>query len=89
MKILGVERYGIEDVEYDTAQRVFDGQWYRRRPIRKPRLERRPVCALPLLQRCQVELELQLARQRLERQQPRGGACHSLYFSPCCLRGEF
>ena len=35
-----------------------------------PQRERQPVCRVPLLERQPVELELQLARQRLERQQP-------------------
>jgi hypothetical protein len=61
MKILGVGRYGIEDAEYDTARRVFDGQWYRWRPIRKPRLEWQPVRAVSLLQQWQMVFELQLA----------------------------
>lgn len=48
----------------------------------QPRPERQPLCALPLLERLRVELELQLARQRLQRQQPRGSARNYFYFSP-------
>lgn len=33
----------------------------------EPQLERQPVCPLPLLERQQVELEQQLARQQLQR----------------------
>jgi len=47
----------------------------------QPHLGRQPVCALSLLERRQVELEQQLARQRLERQQPCGSARYSLRFS--------
>ena len=46
----------------------------------QPQLERQPVRPLPVLERRQVELEQQLARQRLERQQPRCVACNSLHF---------
>ena len=48
----------------------------------QPQLGRRPVCSLPVLERRQVELEQQLARQRLERRQPCFVARNSLHFSP-------
>ena len=46
------------------------------------------VCPVSVLERRCVELEQQLAGQRLERQQPCGGARNSLKFSPYFL-GEF
>lgn len=49
-----------------------------------------PQRPLPQLERRQVELELELARQRLEWQQPCGVARKSLYSSPdLFLLGEF
>lgn len=54
-----------------------------------PQLEWQLVRALPVLERRQVELEQQLARQRLQREQPVGCARNSLYFSPFLTMGEF
>jgi len=54
----------------------------------KSRPGRQPLCPLPQLERQQVELELQLARQRLECQQPRSRPRNSLHFSPA-FAGEF
>src|SRR3989344_5966115 len=54
-----------------------------------PQRRRQPLRSLPVLERRQVELELQLARQRLKRQQPGGGVRHSLHFSPDLVLGEF
>ncbi len=54
----------------------------------EPQLERQPVCLLSVLQRRDVEPGLQLAQQRLERQQPRGFARNFLKFSPY-FWGEF
>ena len=48
-----------------------------------------PLRSLPVLERRQVGLERQLARQRLEWQQPRGGVRNLLHFSPAFLAGEF
>jgi len=50
------------------------------------RLERQPLCPLPVLERRRVEPELQLARERLALQRARG-ARNSLRFSPLFLRG--
>ena len=33
MKILGKGCYGINDAEYDTVPRAFEGQWHRRHPL--------------------------------------------------------
>ena len=69
------------DAEYDTALRVLEGQWHGRHA---------PHTATPTTTHVSgtctgtaaVELELQLAGQRLQRQQPGSGACNSLHFSP-------
>jgi hypothetical protein len=53
----------------------------------QPQLGRQPLRSLPLLERRQVELEQQLARQRLERQQPCCGARNLPHFSPRSLAG--
>jgi hypothetical protein len=59
-------------------------QWAVARTARytQPQLGRQPVCALPLLERRQVAVELQLARQRLGRSEPCGSARYSIHFSP-------
>lgn len=51
--------------------------------------ERQPLRPVPLLERRAVELELQLARQRLERQQSVCRSRNSLHFSPAVVVGEF
>ena len=53
-----------------------------------PQPERQPLRPLSVPQRRQVELELQLARQRLQRQQFVRGARHFLHFS-FAFGGEF
>jgi hypothetical protein len=58
-----------------------------------PQPERQPLRPVPVLERRQVELERELARQRLERLQPFGCARNSLHFSPSpnfiLVRGSF
>lgn len=54
----------------------------------QPQPRRQPLRPVPVLERRQVELERELARQRLERQQPCGSACKSPHFSPA-FTGEF
>ena len=75
-------RYNPESIQGVVAWAAFYMQ---------PQLERQLVRPLPVLQRRQVELELQLARQRLERQQSCGccGGSNLLHFSPDLVLGEF
>ena len=51
-------------------------------------VERQPVRSLRVLERRQGCLELQLARQRLEQQQPRC-LVRKLFISPSQMRGSF
>lgn len=53
-----------------------------------PELERQPLRPVPVLERRQVELERELAGQRLRSEQRVGGSRNSLYFSPA-FAGEF
>lgn len=46
-----------------------------------------PLRSLPVLERRLLGLELQLARQRLERRQPLRRSRNSLHFSPRLARG--
>ena len=71
----------IQPGEYSTGSGMEDTLYV-------PQLQRQPVCPVSVLERQVVELEQQLAGQRLERQQPCCGARNSLKFSPYLL-GEF
>lgn len=72
-------RYSPESILWAVDQAAFSTQ---------PRCGRQPVCPVPVLHRRSVELERPLARQRLERQQPRGSARNFIHFSPI-FSGEF
>lgn len=90
MKILGAICWGIIDARFDTARRVFDEQWYRRRIVqfwRQPERAQRE----PERRRSVGQCELGQPWQSVEWQwgvcvrRP----CNSLYFSPCFGRVEF
>ena len=89
MKILGVRCCASIARGYDTAPRTLQGAVAQMAFHTQPQLGRQPVRPLPVLERRQVELELQLARQRLERQQSCGSARNSLHFSPRFSGAEF
>ena len=89
MKILGVLALTHYYAEYDSILRYFKGWWHGKRLDITSQSERQAVHTVPLLERRQVELERELARQQSERQQSVRCSRNSLHFSPDFLPGEF
>jgi hypothetical protein len=79
----GLPRGGISQIRFNPESNRRAVARMARRTI--PQRERQPVRRVSLLERRQVELELQLARQRLELQQP-GRVARKSHRSPVSRR---